>query len=79
MDPKCVNNGDYDCHVRISKDGEVRFDEWITILRDLGLWKMTKEEVLKIIEENKKKETEREYQTYLRLKAKFENENNRNI
>ena len=79
MDPKCVNNGDYRCHVRVSRDGEVHFDEWITILRDLGIWKMTDEEVLKIIEENKKKETEQEYQTYLRLKAKFENEDNRDI
>ena len=72
MDPKRVNNGNYGCHVRVSKDGEVRFDEWITILRDLGIWKMSDEEVLKIIEEDKKKETDREYQTYLRLKAKFE-------
>jgi len=72
MDPKCVNGGDYHCHTYFHDDGTITFDEWITILKDFGIWELPKDEVVKIIEENKKREEDREYQQYLRLKKKFE-------
>ena len=75
MDPNCVNGGNYECHCWVGSDGKVIFDEWITILKDLGIWEMEDDEVIKIIEEDKKKEEEREYQQYLRLKEKFEKTN----
>ena len=72
MDPKCVNGGDYHCHTYFHDDGTITFDEWITILKDFGIWELHEDEVVKIIEENKKREEDREYQQYLRLKEKFE-------
>ena len=72
MDPQCVNSGNYDCHCYVKDDGTLKFDRWIEILRDLGIWELSEEETLEIIERDRKKEEEREYQNYLRLKAKFE-------
>ena len=72
MDPKCINSGNYDCHCYVKDDGTLKFDRWIEILRDLGIWELSEEETLEIIERDRKKEEEREYQNYLRLKAKFE-------
>lgn len=72
MDPKCVNLGNYDCHCYVKDDGTLKFDRWIEILRDLGIWELSEEETLEIIERDRKKQEEREYQNYLRLKEKFE-------
>lgn len=72
MDPQCVNSGNYENHCYVRDDGTLKFDRWIEILRDFGIWELSEEETLEIIERDKKKEDEREYQQYLRLKAKFE-------
>lgn len=72
MSPANVNGGNYDCHCYVRPDGTVKFDRWIEILRDLGIWKITDEETIAIIERDKKREEEREYNQYLRLKEKYE-------
>ena len=72
MDPNCVNSGNYDCHVRVDSEGNLHYDKWIQILKDFDLWHMSDEEVVSIIERDRKREEEREYQNYLRLKEKFE-------
>lgn len=71
IDPQCINSGNYDCHCYVKDDGTLKFDRWIEILRDLGIWELSDKETLEIIERDKKKEEEREYQEYLRLKEKF--------
>lgn len=76
MSPANVNGGNYDCHCYVREDGTVKFDRWIEILRDLGIWKITDEETLAIIERDKKKREEREYNEYLRLKEKYEGKRN---
>lgn len=73
-DPKCLNNGDYRYHSWTDSDGKLHFEEWIDMLRDLGLWIFTDEDAKAIIGRNTKAEEEREYQNYLRLKKKFEPE-----
>jgi hypothetical protein len=73
-DPRCLNNGDYHCHSWTDPDGKLHFEEWIDILRDLGLWIFTDEDAKAIMDRNAKAEEEREYQNYLRLKKKFEPE-----
>lgn len=75
MDPRCVNCGNYSCHVHVTDKGEVIYDEWIAILKDLDIWKMEDDEVLTIIENDKRQKEEWEYQQYLRLKEKFEPNN----
>lgn len=72
MDPMCVNCGNYGCHTYVHSDGTVTFDRWIEILRDLKIWEMPEEEVLEIIERDKKNQEDREYKEYLRLKEKYE-------
>lgn len=72
LDPKCVNGGDYHCHTYFHEDGTITFDKWITILKDFKIWELPEDEAIKIIEDNKKREEDREYQQYLRLKQKFE-------
>ena len=71
-DPSCYNFSDFGYHVWVDSKGELRFDRWIQILIDLGLWEMTMEEVQSIIEQKTKEKEEHEYQEYLRLKKKFE-------
>ena len=73
MPPTHINGGNYDCHCYVHSDGRVTFDRWIEILRDLGIWEISEKDVLDVIERDKKKQDEREYQQYLRLKEKFEN------
>lgn len=70
-DPSCYNFGDFGCHV-VDNNGELRFDRWIQILIDLGLWELSMEEVQNIIEQKAKEKEKREYEEYLRLKTKFE-------
>ena len=72
LPPQCINNGNYDVHSYVDSKGNVYFEEWINILRDIGLWEFNEVDALEIIERDKQKEEEREYQNYLRLKEKFE-------
>ena len=73
MPPKCMNGGDFGCHLWIdNKTSEIHYDKWIQILKDFDIWQMSDSEVTEVIEKNKKAEEEREYQQYLRLKEKFE-------
>lgn len=72
MDPQCCNGGDYNCHIYTDDKGNLRFDKWIQILKDFGIWELEMDEAQKIIAENKAKQEQREYEQYLRLKAKFE-------
>lgn len=81
LPPQCVNDGDYSVHSSVDKKGNVRFETWINILRDLGIWQFTDVDALEIIEKKqkeiekkKKEEEEREYKNYLHLKKKFEGE-----
>lgn len=78
MDPKCCNGGDYRNHLYVHSDGKITFDRWITILKDFNIWNLPEDEALKIIEDNKKKEEEMEYQYYLKLKEKYKNYENTN-
>lgn len=75
LPPQNVNNGDYSVHSHVDDKGNVTFEEWINILRDLGIWQFTDVDALEIIEKKQKEEEEREYKNYLRLKKKFEGEN----
>ena len=75
LPPQNVNNGDYSAHSHVDEKGNVTFEEWINILRDLGIWQFTDVDALEIIEKKQKEEEEREYKNYLRLKKKFEGEN----
>lgn len=71
-DPSCYNFGDFGCHVWVDNNGELRFDRWIQILIDLGLWELSMEEAQAVIDKKQKEKEEREYQEYIRLKKKFE-------
>ena len=72
MDPQCIDHGNFECHCFVKEDGTVQFSRWIEILRDLGIWELSDKETLEIIERDRKKKEDREYQQYLRLKEKFE-------
>lgn len=69
--PKNWNNGNFKCHMHVS-NGEIKYDPYIRILRDFGIWKFSDEEELAIIEDDKKKKEDYEYKEYLRLKEKFD-------
>ena len=69
--PKNWNNGNFRCHMHVS-NGEIKYDPYIRILRDFGIWKFTDEEELAIIEDDRKKMEDYEYKVYLRLKEKFD-------
>ena len=58
-------------HTWVNKEGEISFDLWVQMLIDMGFWKLSPEEAQKIREEHFKKEEDREWQNYLRLKEKF--------
>ncbi len=74
MDPGCVNGGNFDCHHWVDRTtNTVHFDPWITFLRDFGIWDLPEKEATDIINRDRQKEDEKEYQQYLRLKEKFEN------
>lgn len=75
LSPKNINGGNYDCHIWVDDKGEVRFDTWIDILRDFGIWELDIKEAQEIIERDKKKKEEREYEEYLKLKEKFKDRN----
>ena len=71
-DPRCINGGDFSVHSWTANDGKLRFEEWINILRDFGIWIFNEDDAKAIMEQKAKEEEEREYRTYLRLKEKFE-------
>lgn len=73
--PQSINNGDYSVHSWTDSDGKLCFDEWINILRDLGIWIFNEDDAKVIMEQKAKEEEEREYRNYLRLKEKFEKKN----
>lgn len=73
--PKCLNGGDYRVHSWTNIEGKLCFDEWINILRDLGIWIFNEDDAKAIMEQKAKEEEEREYRSYLRLKEKFEKNN----
>lgn len=57
----------------LDKDGSLHFYGIAKILKELGIWKISEEEVAKQIQISKDKEEAREYAKYLELKKKFEN------
>ena len=74
--PKSWNNGNFDLYRYVDTSGNkkcVRYNRYIELLRDFGIWQFTDAEEQDIIENDKKKKDEYEYQQYLRLKEKFEN------
>ena len=71
IQPQNWNSGNFKCHMTVI-NGEVRYDPYIRILRDFGIWKFTDEEELAIIEKQKKDKEDYEYKEYLRLREKFE-------
>ena len=71
-DPMVLNGGDYRCHCWVDDKGALHFDEWIDILRDLGIWNFNDDDAKAIMDKKKQEEEDREYQNYLRLKEKFE-------
>jgi hypothetical protein len=70
--PQCMNGGDYRCHSWVDSSGKLQFDEWINLLRECGIWEFTDEDAQAVMDMKAKDELEREYQNYLRLKKKFE-------
>lgn len=73
MNPLCLNGGNFENHLWVDKKtNEIHFDQWITFLKDFGIWNLSEDEVKNIINQDKEKEREQEYQQYLRLKEKFE-------
>ena len=59
-------------HSYVDKDGKVSFDLWLQMLIDMGIYHLSDEEVKRIKAEHARKEEERDYANYLRLKEKFE-------
>lgn len=58
---------------RILSDGSVVFDTYIKQQLDLNIIEPIPDDIIKnIIEEHKKREEDRDYQLYLKLKEKFE-------
>lgn len=72
-DPKCINGGNYVCHSHVDSNGNLRFDRWIQILKDFGIWEIDENEAKEIIERQRKRDEDREYELYLKLKEKYEN------
>lgn len=78
LPPQNVNNGNFSAHTYVDIEGNIKFETWFEILREVGIWQLTDEDALSIIERQEKEEEEREYQNYLRLKKKFEGNGNDN-
>lgn len=72
LPPQNINGGNYRACSWIDSSGKIHFENWINILRDIGIWQFSDVDATKIIEQHKKDEEDREYQKYLQLKAKFE-------
>lgn len=72
-DPQCINSGNYDCHSHVDSNGNLHFYRWIQILKDFGIWEIDEQEAKEIIERQRKRDEDREYELYLKLKKKYEN------
>ena len=73
--PQSWNRGNFELFRYVDTSGNkkrVRYQRFIELLRDFGIWQFTDAEENDIIENDKKKKDEYEYQQYLRLKEKFE-------
>lgn len=65
----------YPPHVIDSESGQIKFDRYIQQQIDLGVvGPMSQERLEQLVEDHYKKERERDYQQYLRLKKMFEKE-----
>lgn len=73
-DPETINGGDFSCHMWSDSKGVLRFDRWIQILKDLGIWTIDEQEVIDLANNKKALAEKREYEEYLRLKKKYEGE-----
>ncbi len=69
-DPSCVNDGRLDYWV--DSEGGLHFSKWVQELVRLGIWDVTESEVKSLVDKYKEKKEKQEYETYLKLKAKYE-------
>ena len=69
-EPICINDGELDSWVDDS--GNLHFDKWCQELIRLGIWEVTEDEVKDIIKRKEAEKEKREYEQYLKLKAKYE-------
>lgn len=72
-EPICINDGKLDSWVDDS--GNLHFDKWCQELIRLGIWEVTEDEVKDIIKRKEAEKEKREYEQYLKLKAKYEKPN----
>lgn len=72
-EPSCINGGRLDSW--IDNNGNLHFHKWVRELIRLGIWDVTEDEVKAIIDKRKAEDEKREYETYLKLKAKYEKPN----
>lgn len=71
-EPKCYHMSEVTFGF-LDDEGNLEFHQNVKDFIDLGLWNMTKEEVIERIKEIKTQKEDKEYKEYLRLKEKFEN------
>ena len=69
-DPSYVNNGQLDYWV--DSEGGLHFSKWVQELVRLGIWDVTESEVKSLVDKYKEKKEKQDYETYLKLKAKYE-------
>ena len=50
LPPQNVNNGNFSAHTYVDIDGNIKFETWFDILREVGIWQFTDEDALSIIE-----------------------------
>ena len=56
----------------VDDSGNLHFDKWCQELIRLGIWEVTEDEVKDIIKRKEAEKEKREYEQYLKLKAKYE-------
>ena len=69
-EPSCINSGCLDYGV--DRDGNLHFNRWVQELIRLGIWNVTEDEVKALVDKRNEETEKREYETYLKLKAKYE-------
>lgn len=69
-EPSCINGGRLDSW--IDDSGNLHFYKWCQELIRLGIWEVTEDEVKNLINKHNEETEKREYETYLKLKAKYE-------
>lgn len=74
--PQNWNSGNFRLYMHVTSDNKIIYSPYIRILRDFNIWQFTDEEELAIIEKHKKDREDYEYREYLRLKDKFEKNEN---